>query len=384
MLLVFLLTACTAAQPLAQPTPTPTREPNTVSVSVLLDLSGQRSPSGQPQRNAMQIWLDQAQSSTPRVKLKVKFVDVGGSEARVLLELRRAAAEDQADAIVVGVPEALDETFAQAVQVAGVPVLLTLPAAEPMTTTGGRWTFALAPTPDTLTRALVDDVLARGVRAPSLLVSDESPAAVVERTSYSAELGRHGFMPPSPIVTTQTDAAQSVKSGAAVAKSVIFAGASAPYGDLIRAIPATVDAPRTYLSYLTETADVTNLREESALVTWPGSRYLATISLAPLPGPRAVFIQAFTDRHGAPSTLAATAYDALSIIDSAAELAPSELDAPHLRLRLETLTFAGVVTRYVFSPSQHAGFQSDDLAFLRWNAQRGAPFLAPDAKEGAK
>ena len=150
------------------------------------------------------------------------------------------------------------------------------------------------------------------------------------------------------------------------------------------AIPVTFDAPRVHLSYLTETADVTNLREQGALVTWPGSRYLASISLPPLPGARAAFMQAFTERHGAPSTLAGTAYDALGILQFAAALAPSELDAPRLRLRLETLTFGGVVTRYTFSFTRHAGFTPDDLAYLRWNGQRNAPFLATDPKEDAK
>ncbi len=127
-LLALALGACTTAAPVAQPTPTPTREPNSISVSVLLDLSGPRVPSGTPQRDAMQLWLDTAQVAAPTVKLHVKFVDVGGSDARVLIELRRAAVEDHADAVVIGVPITLDDTFAEAVRVAGVPILLTLPA----------------------------------------------------------------------------------------------------------------------------------------------------------------------------------------------------------------------------------------------------------------
>lgn len=383
-LLGALLVSCTQAPPVIQPTPVPTREPNTVVVSVLLDLSGSRAPNGTPQRDAMQLWLDQAQPATPNVKLRVKFVDVGGSVARVLLEVRRAAVDDHADAIVVGVPAPLDDAFAQAALVANVPILITVPVAEPLTTTGGRWIFSLAPTPDTLSRVLVDDLVARGVRAPSLLVSDESAASVAERVAFAAELGRHGFMAPSPVLTTQGDAAQKIRAGVSVAKSVVFAGAAGTYADAIRGIPVGPDSPRVYLPYLTEIADVSGLREQSALVTWPGSRSLATLSVTPSPGGRAVFVRAFADRHGAPSTLAATAYDALAMIDAVAELAPSELDAAHLRLRLETLTFAGVVTRYAFTPTRHVGFASEDLAYLRWNADRSAPFLAADTKENAK
>jgi hypothetical protein len=40
---------------------------------------------------------------------------------------------------------------------AGQPVLLTLPAPEPMSFAGGIWAFALAPTHARLARAAVDD-----------------------------------------------------------------------------------------------------------------------------------------------------------------------------------------------------------------------------------
>jgi hypothetical protein len=111
-------------------------------------------------------------------------------------------------------------------------------------------------------------------------------------------------------------------------------------------------------------------------VTWPGSRTLAPLSFEPFAFQR-VFIQAFTDRHGPPSSLAAAAYDALGIIDIAARQAPAELDSLSLRVRIGTGGYAGVVTRYSFTPQRHAGFSADDLVYLRWNSQRGAPFIAP-------
>jgi len=367
------LAACTSNPAVIRPTPAPTREPNTLSVSVLLDLSGQRAPSGQPQRDAMQTWLDQTQSG--QVKLRVKFVDVAGSDARVLLELRHAVIDDRADAVVVGVPVSLDDSFGQAVQAAGVPVLLTLPSAEPVGRPGGAFAFALAPTPETIARALVSGIAARGLLAPMLLASDESAAAVTERIALAAELARRGMTGPAPVPLAQPDGPQRVRIAAAVARSVVLTGASAPYGDVIRALPATLAAP-VYLSYLTETADVTNLRDQSVIVTWPGSRSLAPFPALPAAGAR-TFLKVFGDRHGPPSTLAASAYDALALIDAAAEIAPSELDGARLRLRLEASTFAGVVTQYSFTSSRHAGFAVDDLVYLRWNAVLGVPYVAP-------
>ncbi len=376
LLATFALAACTSAPAVLQPTAVPTREPNTLNVSVLLDLSGPRAPSGQPQRNAMQIWLDQPQ--TGPLKLRVKFVDVAGSDAKLLIELRRAVIDDRADAVVVGVPVSLDDPFGQAVEVAGVPVLLTLPTAEPLASPGGRFAFALAPTPDALARAAANDIVDRGLLVPLLVASDESAPAVSERLAFLAELRRRGLSTPAPVSLALADGPQRVRLAAPLARSVVLAGASAPYGDVIRGLPATLTAP-VYLSYLTETADVTNLRDQAGIVTWPGSRTLAPLSFEPFAFQR-VFIQAFTQRYGPPSTLAATAYDALGILDIAARQAPAELDSLSLRVRIGTGGYAGVVTRYDFTPQRHAGFVNlDDLVYLRWNSQRGAPFIAPKA-----
>src|SRR5438874_7014358 len=88
---VLLLAACTATPPSAGSPPPPTREPGTYAVTALLDLSGSRGPRGDAQRSAMQQWASggDAQRGTPHLKLRI--VDVAGSDARLLLELKRAA-----------------------------------------------------------------------------------------------------------------------------------------------------------------------------------------------------------------------------------------------------------------------------------------------------
>lgn len=371
VLLAIALSACTNNTVVPIPTPVPTREPGIVNVSVLLDLSGARSPSGQPQRDAMQLWMNQPRSGP--VKLRVKFVDVAGSDAKLLLELRRAVVEDRADAIVIGAALPQGDTLKQAIQVGSVPVLLTLPVADPTSGIGGRFTFALAPTPASIARALAADLIGRGVLAPMLLATDESAAASAERSALIAELLGRNIIAPIPVSVAAPGGPQRVRNAAAVAKSVVLFGASAPHGDLIRSIPSTATAPRVYLSYLTETADVTNLREQSTLVTWPGSRSLLAGFVTTQD--QRTFLQTFRDRHGAPSTPAATAYDALGLIDIAARQVPTELDAGNLRLRLETGGFLGVVTRYSFTPQRHTGFTPDDLVYLRWDAQREGPAL---------
>jgi ABC-type branched-subunit amino acid transport system substrate-binding protein len=375
-LLAALLLSCTTPTT-PSPTPFPTREPGALSVAVLLDLSGQRAPSGQAQRNAMQLWLDQVQSGP--LKVRAKFVDVAGSDTKLLLELRRAVVEDRVDALVVGVPVVLDGPIVDAIRVAAVPVLFTLPIAEPAATPAGPFAFGLAPSPDAIARAIVSDLVDRALLQPTLLAGDESRASILERGLFLGELRRWSSTAPSPVSLDTPDGPQRVRSASAFAKSIVLTGASAPYGDLIRSIPVALAAPRVYLSYLTESADVTNLRDQSVLVTWPGSR---VIGRTPATAAGVSFVQRFTDRFGPPSTLAATAYDALALIDAAASTAPTEMDAARLRQRLEATTFAGIATRYTFSSARHVGFGTDDLTLLRWDAQRGSPYVASLARVG--
>jgi hypothetical protein len=376
-LLALFLAACSAPPNEVTPSASPTHEPGTTQVTVLLDLSGTRAPSGIAQRNAMQLWLDQQPPGQQRTR--VKFVDLGGSDARMLIELRRAAEEDRADAVVIGAPFAYDETFGRALGVARLPVLLTLPAPEPMLLLGGGWAFALAPTYADLARAAVMDATARGVLQPILLASDGSPPGVAERLALARELERRGLVAPTVVAVSASDVTARVRPGASFAKSAHFTGPAATYVDTARSLAVSGITPRVYLSYLMEAGDATALREGAEIATWPGSRNLAAISTAPTTRARAVFIQAFTARHGAPSTLAAAAYDALAMIDAAAESAGGTPDRARLRDRLEATTFAGITTSYAFTPARHAGFDTADLVFLRWSVGARVGFaLAPE------
>ena len=216
------LAACTAGPAPITATPAPTHEAGALNVTALLDLSGDRTPNGGSQRDALQLWLDQQGTRTPQVR--VRFVDVAGSEARTILELKRAATEGRADAVIVGVPVDYDAAFARIVELAGLPVLFTLPIPDPATFAGGRWAFALAPTPAQLAKAAVDDATRRGVLVPSLIVSDESGPAVAERVALQAELAKRGLGVPLAKVTA-ADVAPRLAGPLMAARSVFFAGA---------------------------------------------------------------------------------------------------------------------------------------------------------------
>jgi len=378
-LLVLFLAACAALPTEIRPTPSPTHEPGTTLVTVLLDLSGPRAPSGTAQRNAMQLWLDQQPLRGGQQRLRATFVDLAGSDARLLIELRRAAEEDRADAVVIGVPFAYNETFASALGVARLPVLLTLPAPEPTSTAGGGWAFALAPTYADLARIAVTDATERGVLLPILLASDESPPAIAERLALARELEQRGLITPTVVTVNGQDVASRVRPGASFAHSAFFTGPAATYVDVTRSLFTAGITPRVYLSYLTEASDASSLREGADIATWPGSRNLAALSTAPTTPARAAFVQEFAARHGAASTLAATAYDALALIDAAAETVGGTPDRGRLRDRLEATTFAGITTRYAFTAARHAGFDRLDLVYLRWSAGARTGFaLAPE------
>ncbi|HKY51955.1 MAG TPA: ABC transporter substrate-binding protein [Candidatus Limnocylindria bacterium] len=382
VVLAVVLAGCSTAPTTFTPTPSPTREPGMTLVTVLLDLSGPRAPSGVSQRNAMQLWIDQDQTRGQR--MRATFVDLAGSDARLLVELRRAVEVERADAVVIGAPIAFDATLAAALSVGGVPVLLTLPAPEPRTLDGGGWAFALAPTHRDLARAVVADATDRGILQPTLLASDESPHAVAERLAIAWELEKRGVVAPTVVAVTAQDAAARLRGGASFARAALFTGPAATYVEATRSFAAAGLTPRVYLSYLMESSDASALREGAELATWPGSRHVAAAATTASPTPaRTGFLQTYTARYGAPSTLAATAYDALGLIDAAA--ASGGTGREMLRERLEATTFAGIASRYSFAPARHAGFDTSDLAFLRWvSGGRGGLAIAPDPAPAPK
>ena len=363
--LVLLLNTCTTANPSATPTPTPTRDPTALNVTALLDLSGSRAPNGAPQRDALQLWADQHATGTPRVRLKI--TDVASSPSKTAIELRREVVEARADAIIVGVSVDYDDAFANLVQLAQVPVLFTLPIPEPATR-GGGWAFALAPTPAQLARAILDDAAQRSVLASGVLISDESTSAVAERVALTKELARRQVT-PNVVTVTPSDATQKLRPLLATTTTVIFAGAPRTYLEAMRTVTV---GTTMYLSYLCDFTDLSDLRDAAPLAVWPGSRWVAASSTPTANPSRASFVQAYTDRAGPPTSVAASAYDALALLSSAAE---KSVDPQSVRDGLQSGSLVGVATTYTFTPSQHAGFNAGDLALLRYVAPRLAPAL---------
>ena len=358
----LVLTACSQPTPTTvTPSPIPTREAGTWSVTALLDLSGNRAPDGGPQRDALQLWADQHATASPRVKLRI--VDVGGSQARTLVELRRAAVDERADAIIVGASVEYDAAFASAVQLAQLPVLFTLPITDPAVG-GGGWAFALAPTPADLAKAALDDAAARTVLSSTIVVSDESPAAIPERAALVADLAKRSVTPT--LLKATASEATRLRAALATSSVVLFAGPARAYVETARAAPS---GALLYFSYLCDIGDVGDLRDAAAVITWPGSRWIAsgTASAA-----RTAFVQSFSDRAGPPTTPAASAYDALELLASAAD---ESADAMRVRQRIEGTRLAGIATTYSFTPTRHAGFAMADLAFLRYTGTRTPPIV---------
>ena len=361
LLVASVLAGCTQGGPAAPPTAAPVHEPGSLRVTVLLDLSGPRWPNGAAQRDAIGLWSDQHASGAPRVNLRI--VDVAGSDAKTLIELRRAAVEQGADAIVIGA--ALDyDAVPQAVQLTQRPVLFTQSIPDPATA-GGGWAFALAPTPGQIARAVLDDAAARAVLTSAVILSDESASAIRERAALAAELARRGVTPA--VMNLGSSDAAAVRQKLASAPVAFFAGTPRPYLDLARgASPGTL----LYFSYLCGNADLADLRETSAFAIWPATRWIA-VNVAPNAA-RASFVQGYANRVGPPTSLAASAFDALTLLADASE---GSSDPLQLRDRLESRTFPGVATSYSFSATRRAGFATSDLALLRYTGARTMPVL---------
>lgn len=330
-------------------------------MTALLDLSGSRAPRGDAQRAAMEQWVDQ-QNGTPRIRLTV--VDLAGSEAHLVLELKRAADSGDADAIVVGVPVTLDDALLAVIALVRRPILFTLPIAEPSGPAAGRaWCFALAPTPEAVARATVAAL--PSLATPAVLVSDETLAATRERVALQAELAQRQVTAPVVLRVAPSDRdgfAQRLRSLLVPGAAVFFAGPAGDYLGSPRLVPAADGASGVtlFLSYLTDGSDAARLGDIAALARWPGSARLAGTALA---------------------TVAASAADALAITASAAGRAGTDPD--RLRGAIEATTLAGIATTYRFAPGRHAGADPADLTVLAWSGGRSVIPTARSAPRGA-
>ena len=339
----LVVAGCAAPAP-AVPTPSPTREPGTLTVTALLDLSGPRASLGNAQRNALQLWVDHQQvRGTQQLRLRWKAVDVAGSEARLIVELRRASEGEGADAVIVGTPLALyGDNFLRATELARLPILLTLPAPEPPLG-GGRWLFALAPGQDRLDALVPADLAARGIAEAPFRLAPPGTDVI----HYPAQLGD--------------------------VRAMRMSGAPKEYPQLAALLKQLVPAPISYFPYLTDPNELGDLKDAPLVSLWPGSRQVVGGSPAFQSPARRDFVKAYTDRHGPPATWAATAYDALGLVTAAAER--SAVAAEHgtgalresIRDRLEEASIVGIASRYRFSRSAHAGALADDFTLLRWS-----------------
>jgi hypothetical protein len=169
------------------------------------------------------------------------------------------------------------------------------------------------------------------------------------------------------VTVTAADATQKLRPLLASTSIVFLAGSPHAYVDAARTATA---GTTLYLSYISEPGDIADLREAAPFAAWPGSRWVAASPSGGTNPVRASFLQGFTDRAGPPTSVAASAYDALSLLSSALE---GGIDAVGVRDRLQSRTFAGAATTYRFTYSQHAGFSATDLTLLRYGGARLPP-----------
>lgn len=368
-LVTLLLAACAATpRPIVDVSPSP--EPGVLEVTALLDLSGERAPRGDSQRNALALWNDlaPARGRTPRVRVSV--VDTAGSDARLLIELRRAAVEARADAVIVGVPVSFATPgFAEAVQAAALPLVMTLPLDEPVAERGGRWAFAMAPTPDQIARQVA--ALTVSPLETLVVAADDRPADAEARAILGLWRRAGGEVPYELRVDRRDGSIQVAARLATLARRVHVAGPPRQWSALGSALKQGPRGTTYVLSYLTEHTDLGEFRDGLDAV-WPAPLHLTLAAIPPnsAAGARRQFVQSYTDRHGPPTAHAVAAYDALSALVLAAERSGAD-DRERLREQLELTTFAGIGTTYAFSVTRHAGHSGEDLALYR--SSGGAP-----------
>lgn len=360
---LILAAACTSPSP-ALPTPSPTAEPGVLSVTALLDLSGPRAQAGAQQRNALQLWLEQ-QGRGAAVRLET--IDVAGSEGRLLIELRRAATQTFADAVIVGAYVGYDDTVGRAIDLAGLPVLLLQPiAAEPAGRPGGTWAFALAPSIPQLARVHIDDARRRDVLVPSILVSDRRERIDPMAAALNAEAERRGLGTLTHIeLASDGTIPPVVRSSLSVLRSVHCLVPPAVCSAIAREARAIGSPAMLYLPFATSTDQLRDDRDLAARAVWPSSTALLS----------SAFVREYSGRHGnRPDIHAALAHDAMTLVGLAAQRGGSD-DRGALRDAIEAITMPLIATAYSFRADRRSGWDAGNLAYLRWDGGGGA--LAP-------
>jgi hypothetical protein len=364
---VLVLAACTAPPPnVGAVTPSP--EPGVVEVSVLLDLSGPRAAMGTEQRSAMELWRERREASGARPQVRLTFVDLAGSEARLFIELRRATVEQHRDAVVVGVPVTYDDVLGQATLLAAVPVLFTLPldVDDPVALPGGRWAFALAPSLSHLAFAAITDATDRGVLVPSLVLVPADSERDRRERALAAEMRRRGRDPITAIPLPEGGAVPPVvRSSLSVLRSAHCSAALGACAAVAREARSAAAPTFFYLPYATTPAEMQGQTELASRAVWPATRSV----VAPVTPEGEAFLIAMRDRFGPPGALAATAHDALSLLALAAGGGDAS-DAERTRAALERITIRLIATTYSFRPERHAGPDPDDLAYVAWSDGR--------------
>ena len=323
---------------------------------------------GRAQRNAMQLWLDQQQARGGQQRCARRSSTSPEASRELLIELRRAAEEDGADAVVIGAPFAYDETFARALGIARLPVVLTLPAPEPTSLPGGRLGLRA--------RADVRRPRARGGRrrdGARRAAADPPRERRVPAGDRRAPRARQGAGAARPRFADRRDGHGPGRRRARPRRRLVREQPALHRpGRHLRRRDALGRRGRPHAARLSLLSNGGQRRGGAA--GGRGPRDLAGLAEprghldgADDRGARRASSRRYAARYGAPSTLAATAYDALALIDAAAESAGGTPDRARLRERLEATTFAGITTRYTFTAARHAGFDTADLVYLRWS-----------------
>jgi hypothetical protein len=307
----------------------------------------------------------------------VQAVDVAGSDAKLLLELKRAATEELADAVVVGAPVTYDETLGRAIDLAALPVLFTQPL-DPSGRAGASWTFALAPPHSRIASAQIDDALRRDVLTPSIVLTGGRERIDPMASALASEAERRRLDPLTRIaVASDGSVPPVVRSSLSVLRSVHCLAPVSVCSAVAREARSLGSPAMIYLPYLTSAHEhVRDDRDLASRAVWPSSRTLipSTALATPAQAARASFLKDYGGRWNAwPDIHGAIAFDALSLLAAVADDGGAD-DRVALRNRLGAIRMPLIASTYAFGDGRR-GPDPADLTWLRWDA--GAPAIAP-------
>ena len=343
-----------------------------ITIAASIELTGPLADMGKTYENALRLKVEQLNNSraADARKLTLRIEDNRSDPPTASAQISRFATDPSVSAIITGWSSESLIGAAKIINEKGVPTIALAPATEVSTPVGERkYIFKLAPNVDHDATAIVDDLVAAGMKSVRFMASadaygrDAQDAMVREATS--AGLKDKAVEQLNASDANYSQAAKTIAQ--AKPDAVVVLANPAAAGTAVRALrdagfKGRLALDATAAGPLFLTGGSTAL-EGSSLVFTQTLAIDDVIATTPANASRKQWFQDYTARYGGYQAPASFAADAVQLIVNAVDnVGSTNHDA--IRAALETVRIDGLSGAIRLTPSDHSGLMPQALAML--------------------